>query len=581
LIHLSENALRVLQSRYLEKRCDGSLSENPDQLFRRVAKAVAQAELTWGNQQDVDRWEDLFYHTMGNFYFLPNTPTLMNAGTRLNQLSACFVLPIEDTLESIFTTLKHAAIIQQSGGGTGFNFSSLRPKNDFVRSTAGASSGPVSFLKVYDAATEHVKQGGKRRGANMGVLHVSHPDIEEFIASKREPGVLSNFNLSVGISHEFMEAVEQDASWYLVHPRKQVRVKSLPARTLWNLLVESAWNSGDPGLIFLDAINKANPTPALGVIGCTNPCGEVPLLDYESCNLGSINLSAFVMADKTTPHIDWHLLEHIVKIAVRFLDNVIEVNNYLLPEIKSITLGNRKTGLGVMGWADALGRLFIPYDSDSAVLHAERVMKFISEKSTEASTELSETRGTFPNWSKSVYFPHLPMRNATRTSIAPTGSISIIANTSPSIEPWFALAYTRAHVLQNEALYEVNSVLTNYLQVNFPQAAASLLSTIKNTGTLSDTQLPKAVKEVFKTALEIDPQWHIKHQRAFQRYTDNAVSKTINLPESTSIAEVDAILKEAWKSQLKGITIFRNNSKPSVMQPGASRGRHACKVCVE
>jgi ribonucleoside-diphosphate reductase alpha chain len=579
MIQLTDNALKVLQSRYLLKRADGSFSESPDGLFKRVAKAVAQAELTWGNQQDAEHWEDIFYHTLGNFYFLPNSPTLMNAGTHLNQLSACFVLPIEDSLASIFTTLKWAAIIQQSGGGTGFNFSELRPAFDFIKTTGGLSSGPVSFMKVFDAATQYVKQGGKRRGANMGVLSIDHPDIEEFVVCKQEPAILSNFNLSIAISDAFMKAVENDLTWNLVHPHSKRKVKSIPARQLWNLIIESAWKSGDPGLIFIDTINATNPTPSLGQITCTNPCGEVPLLPYESCNLGSINLSNFIKSDNGSSDIDWALLEQMVQVAIRFLDNVVEVNNYLLPETKSITLGNRKIGLGVMGWADTLGKMFIPYDSHSAVALGQKVMHFISEASKKASIELAEQRGVFDNWARSVYYPHTPIRNATRTSIAPTGSISIIADCSPSIEPWFALSYERKHVLNDESLFDVNKVLTEYLKTHHHNYS-NILEEVKMTGILKNvTMLPENIKVVFKTALEIDPEWHIQHQAVFQQHTDNAVSKTINLPENSSYDEIESALITSWKQRLKGITVFRNNSKPSVMHLGTTFKKNSCQVC--
>ncbi len=571
---LSDNALRLLHARYLIAH------ETPDDMFWRVARSVAHAELTWGNQHDVERWADAFHHAMSTLCFLPNSPTLMNAGTKLNQLSACFVLPIADSLEEIFTTLKHAALIQQSGGGTGFNFSALRPRNDIIKSTGGVSSGPVSFLQIFDSATEYVKQGGKRRGANMGIINDSHPDVEEFVSCKTLPSTLRNFNISVGISNRFMSAVESDAAWDLVHPHTGLVTKTMPARTLWKAIAESAWRSGDPGLVFLDHINAYNPTPMLGSMECTNPCGEVPMLPYESCNLGSINLSAFVNDRSVKSDFDWGRLANVVSIATRFLDNVIEVNYYLLPETKRMAMGNRKIGLGVMGWADALGKRQIPYASKDAVALGNKLMRFIEEKSISASVQLASQRGAFPNWGKSVYFPQTPIRNATRTSIAPTGSISILANTSPSIEPWFALAFDRTHVLNDETLSSINPIFQEYLEQNVPESE-NVLQTVRSTGSAKGTALSAREKAVFQTALEIAPYWHLQHQVAFQKHTDNAVSKTINLPEKTSSQTVAAIYLEAWKNNLKGITVFRDDSAKPVMVRGIRTTSKACKICTE
>jgi ribonucleoside-diphosphate reductase alpha chain len=506
----------------------------------------------------------------------------MNAGTAANQLSACFVLPVEDNMNSIFTTLKQAALIQQSGGGTGFNFSDLRPKNDLVTATSGTASGPVSFMKIFDAATEHVKQGGKRRGANMGILNVDHPDIEEFIFSKREKGVLNNFNISVGITDAFMHAVEDNADWSLVHPNTKGIVKNLSAKKIWNDIIESAWQTGDPGLIFIDTINKSNPTPALGKIEATNPCGEVPLLSYEACNLGSLNLSKFIKQNNSSAEIDWRRLEEVIKIAIRFLDNVIEVNNYIFAEIKIMASGNRKTGLGVMGWAELLILLEIAYDSEKAIRLVEQLMQFIQQKTMEASVALAEERGVFPNWEKSVYYPGRPIRNATRTSIAPTGTISIIADTSSSIEPLFALAFQRQHVLNEEVLLSFNPLFINYLKTHNLYSEKIIKQLVKEGVAENIKELPLSVKKIFKTALEISPSWHLKHQLAFQKYTDNAVSKTINLPEKVTIKEVEEIYKTAWQQKAKGITIFRYNSKgKQVMQQGITYGMKGCKVCIE
>ena len=581
-LKLAKNAIKVLESRYLRRDEHGKLTETPKQLFQRVAHAVAQAELHWGTDGDASRWEKNFLNIMQRLLFLPNSPTLMNAGTPSNQLSACFVLPVNDHLEDIFSTLRLAAMIQQHAGGTGFNFSHLRPKNDHLHRTQGTAAGPVSFMKIFNATTEYVKQGGKRRGANMGILNIDHPDIEEFIACKRKADNLRNFNISVGIFDAFMAAVEKDAFWNLVHPNTRQVVQKIKARYLWDLITESAWTSGDPGLIFLDTINTFNPTPAIGKLEATNPCGEVPLLPCESCNLGSINLSGFVDDQKGQCTLDWNGLGKTVHIAVRFLDNVIEINNYLSPEIKKIALGNRKIGLGVMGWAEALSKLEIPYESNKAVHLAERLMKFIAEKSWDASKALCRERGPFQNWDKSIYYPKSPVRNATRTSIAPTGTISIIANTSSSIEPFFALAYQRQHILQDETLEEINNSLIRYLQLHQIHPA-DIVKHIQKTGTLRNLDsIPEKIKDIFKTALEITPLWHLRHQAAFQKYTDNAVSKTINLPKDATKDDVSLIYKTAWSEGLKGITVFRNQScSRQVLQTGIKSDVKGCKVCIE
>ncbi len=549
-------------------------------MFHRVAHSVAAAEFHWGTSDTAKVWEGHFYSILTGLLFLPNSPTLMNAGTRANQLSACFVLPVEDSMEGIFTTLKQAALIQQSGGGTGFNFSLLRPKGILVTSTGGLASGPVSFMKIFDTATANIKQGGKRRGANMGVLHVDHPDIEEFIFCKNESGSLSNFNISVGISDDFMHAVEHDELWPLIHPYTKSIVRKINARQLWNQIVHAAWLTGDPGLIFLDTINVANPTPTLGQIEATNPCGEVPLLPFEACNLGSLNLSRFVTRSPDRTQINWDLLAEVIPIAIRFLDNVIEVNNYIIPEVKTMALGNRKIGLGVMGWAELLIQLEIPYASEEAVQLAEKLMAFIREKSMEASIALAEERGVFPNWKESVFDPVLKIRNATRTSIAPTGTISIIAGTSSSIEPLFALAYRRHHVLEESTLETVSDLFLDYLR-DHHLFSQEIHDQLLQTGTAGSIEsLPDAVKNIFKTALEISPYWHLQHQLAFQKYTDNAVSKTINLPRSASEHDIEEIYRMAWKGKAKGITIYRNHSKDQqVLYEGISSASLACKTC--
>lgn len=580
MVQLSENSLKILQRRYLQRDLKGDIIETPEQLFHRVAASVAKAELTWGKEEDVEFWSENFFQVLSTLQFLPNSPTLMNAGTSRNQLSACFVLPVEDNMDSIFSTLKNAALIQQSGGGTGFNFSQLRPKDDMVAESGGTASGPVSFMKVFDAATEHVKQGGKRRGANMGILDISHPDIEAFISAKREKGVLRNFNISVGVTDAFMHALEKGKEWSLIHPNHKTVVRNINARKIWQDIVESAWQTGDPGLVFLDTINYNNPTPELGDIESTNPCGEVPLLPYESCNLGSINLSKMVKIENGQPDIDWENLEETIFIVTRFLDNVIEVNHYIMEEIKSMTLGNRKIGLGVMGWAELLILLEIPYDSEEAVRLAEKLMGFIREISFKTSVFLAQSRGAFPNWKKSIYYPDMPIRNATRTSIAPTGTISIIADTSSSIEPLFALAFQRHHVLNDETLFSVNSSFIHYLKSQ-DLYDDKMMERVIETGTIQNVpQLPEKAKRVFKTALEISPDWHLRHQLAFQKFTDNAVSKTINLPENATQEDVGEIYKTAWREKAKGITIFRYHSTDKqVLHQGIRSGSIACKVC--
>lgn len=580
MVHLSENSLKILERRYLQRDLKGNLTETPDQLFHRVSNAVAAAELTWGNQKDAGYWAEQFYKVLSDLHFLPNSPTLMNAGTSRNQLSACFVLPVEDDLNSIFSTLKNAALIQQSGGGTGFNFSHLRPGGDMVSDLSGTASGPVSFMKIFDEATEHVKQGGKRRGANMGILNISHPDIEKFIAVKREAGVLRNFNISVGITDAFMQTLAKNGTWPLINPNQKTVAKKINARRLWQEIIDSAWQTGDPGLVFLDTINYQNPTPELGTIESTNPCGEVPLLPYESCNLGSINLPKMTKNENGQIRIDWDKLAGTIAVAIRFLDNVIEVNNYIIEDIKKMTEGNRKIGLGVMGWAELLILLEIPYDTDDAVILAKKLMSFIREKAFETSVLLAQTRGVFPNWSKSIYYPDMPIRNATRTSIAPTGTISIIADTSPSIEPLFALAFHRQHVLNDESLFSINDLFIQYLKTH-ELHDEKILELVMESGAIQNIpQIPEKVKRIFKTALEIKPEWHLRHQLAFQEFTDNAVSKTINLPQNASTDDVEKIYSTAWKEKAKGITIFRDHStEKQVIHQGIRSGSIACKVC--
>lgn len=580
MIELTPNAIRVLESRYLLRNNEGNFIETPQQLFERVAKHISKAELIYSNADTASKWERIFYEMMSKLYFLPNSPTLMNAGVSLNQLSACFVLPVEDSLEDIFNSLKHTALIQQSGGGTGFNFSQLRHKGDFIQTTSGNSSGPIAFMKIFDAATDNIKQGGKRRGANMGILNIDHPDIEEFIGLKLDENVMTNFNISIGVTNAFMKAVENDQRWELKNPNTKKTVKIVSAKELWDSIVYNAWKTGDPGLIFLDTINQSNPTPAIGSIMCTNPCGEVPLLPYEACNLGSIDVAKFY--DSKSKKFDWIFLEEIIKNSIRFLDNVIDMNHYIIPEIEKVVKGNRKIGLGIMGWADLLIKMEVPYASGEALKLAEDLMQFIQQKSDEASEELAKERGVFENWENSIYAPDRPLRNATRTSIAPTGTISIIAGTSSSIEPNFALAIHRENVLNNETLFDLNKHFISYLKDHnlFSEEIENL---VINTGTIVNTNLPEKVKELFKTSLEIEPDWHIMHQVVFQKHTDNAVSKTINLPENAVVKDVNDAYFMAWREKAKGVTIFRYGSKATqVLKSGSfqSENQGSCKVCI-
>lgn len=570
-MQLSENARKVLEARYLRRNAEGKINETPDQLFARVARAIAHAELLLGNREQAAFWEERFYSLLADLDFLPNSPTLMNAGTPLGQLSACFVLPIEDNMESIFGAVRDMALVQRSGGGTGFSFGRLRPAGDLIASTGGTSSGPISFMKIFDCATENIKQGGKRRGANMGVLPVDHPDILEFIDVKRTAGILANFNLSIGVTDAFMAAVEQNEPYELRHPASGRVIDRLNASDVFNRLVEASWETGDPGLIFLDSINRAQPTPALGRIESTNPCGEVPLLPYESCNLGSINLAHFAKEEQGATVVDWTRLGEIVRQAVRFLDDVLAVNRYPLPEIEAITLKNRKIGLGVMGFAELLILLGIPYCSERAVTFARQLMHFVSQEARRASAELAVERGMFPHWKQSVYANQgVQLRNATVTSIAPTGTISIIASTSSSIEPLFALSYRRVGVLSGQTLAEYNPLfLSHGERLGF--LTSEVLEYVMGHGTLTGApKVPDSVRELFATALEIEPRQHLLIQAAFQAEVDNAVSKTINLPSEATPAVVAEIYREAYRLGLKGITLYRYGSiAQQVLQLGA------------
>jgi ribonucleoside-diphosphate reductase alpha chain len=560
-LSLSDNARRVLDARYLRRNAARQVAETPEELFQRVARAVSQAELLLGSATDADRWQETFTGLLTSLDFLPNSPTLMNAGTPLGQLAACFVLPIEDTLDSIFGSLKAMALLQRAAGGTGFSFSRLRPRGDLVASTGGESSGPLSFMQVFDCATQHIKLGGRRRGANMGVLRVDHPDILEFIDAKLGGQCLLNFNLSVGVTDRFMEAVSADESYDLVHPGHRRHVARQRARDVFDRIVDAAWRVGDPGLLYLDTINRSNPTPALGEIESTNPCGEVPLLPWESCVLGSINLANMVRGTNGEGSIDWDRLRHAVHAGVRFLDDVIEINRDPLPQIAEITRGNRKIGLGVMGFAECLILLGVSYDSPEALAWADRLMAFIAGEARVASRQLAEERGVFPNWNRSVHAAiGEPLRNAALLSVAPTGTIGIIAGTSGGIEPLFALAYRREHTLGGEPLVEINPIFLGYVHEHGLDSPR-LIDEILAAGSLRDVaRVPERVRRLFVTATEIPVRQHLAVQHAFQRHVDNAVSKTINLPADADPEEVANAYREGWRLGLKGITIYRCES---------------------
>lgn len=589
-IILTRNALKVLEKRYLKRDKNGNCIETPQDMFRRVADTIASGDLEFGKtSKDVQNLSDRFYNAITHRYFMPNSPTLMNAGRDLGQLAACFVLPIDDSLESIFETIKNTALIHQSGGGTGFSFSRLRPKNSVVRSTMGVSSGPVSFMEVFNAATEAVKQGGTRRGANMGILRVDHPDIIEFINCKSDNNKLNNFNISVAITDKFMEAYLNGKDYDLINPQNNEAVGRMDAGAVFDLIIDSAWKNGEPGIVFIDKMNKDNPTPQIGKIESTNPCGEVPLLPYEACNLGSINLGLMVKEQDGEFVVDWNLLENTVRTAMRFLDNVIVVNNYPLPQISEMVQNNRKIGLGVMGWADMLMQMGIAYNSEEGTSLATDVMSFIDYVSKTESVELAKERGCFNNFKGSVYedsnyfskkfagktsqkvndkmwaqldkdVQKYGLRNATTTCIAPTGTISMIAGASGGIEPLFGLVFSRL-IMDGTELLEVNPVFEKYMKTH-GLYTENLMNKIAKCGSVAHIEeLPDEVKRIFVTAHDISPYWHVKMQAAFQQFTDNAVSKTVNFIESATREDIKKTYILAYKNNLKGITVYRNNSR--------------------
>jgi ribonucleoside-diphosphate reductase alpha chain len=557
-LNFSLNAQKVLERRYLLKDEHGEVVETPEEMFSRVSRCVASAQGNYGGEPSAEEVAERFYEAMVRLEFLPNSPTLMNAGTDIGQLSACFVLPVEDSMEGIFGALHNMALIHQSGGGTGFSFSRLRPRSDVVRSTRGIASGPISFMRVFDVATDVVKQGGRRRGANMGILRADHPDILDFVRAKGEEGYLANFNLSVGITDDFVDALRRKDTYPLVNPRTKEVVRRLSAEHLFETIVEEAWKTGDPGLILLDEINRAHATRKLGAIEATNPCGEQPLLPYESCNLGSINLSKMIRGRT----IDWEKLKETVHVAVNFLDNVIDVNKFPVAEIEDMTKATRRIGLGIMGFAEALILLGVPYASDEALRIGEEITKFMFEEAKGKSIGLAHTRGSFPRFKESLWEKRgvSAIRNTSLITVAPTGTIGIVAGTSSGIEPLFAISFIR-EVMEGTKLFEVNP-LFGAMAEERGIYRDDLIRKVAEKGSIQDLEeVPQELKSIFLSAFDIPPQWHVRMQAAFQKHTDNAVSKTINLKESAGKEEVEKAFLTAFDLRCKGITVFRYGCK--------------------
>jgi len=564
-LNLTSNAITVLERRYLKRDEYGNLLEQPRDMFLRVARNIASAEKNYNkSDKEIREIEKQFFDIMTDLDFLPNSPTLMNAGRELQQLAACFVLPVGDSMSAIFEALKETALIQKSGGGVGYSFSNIRPKNDVVLSTKGVSSGPISFMTVFNAATDTIKQGGTRRGANMGILRIDHPDILEFITAKEDNEKLTNFNISVGVTEAFMKAVENDDEYDIINPRTKEVANRYKAREVFNKIIYQAWKNGDPGIVFLDRLNKDNPTPHVGLIESTNPCGEQPLLPYEACNLGSINLSNMIKEDNGVVSVDYEKLKNIVKTAVRFLDDVIDVSRYPLDKISAMVKSNRKIGLGVMGFADMLIRLGIPYSSEEALEISKNIMSFINDISKETSKELSAERGSFPNYKGSVYdSPEgYEIRNATTTTIAPTGTLSIIAGCSSGVEPLFAVSFVK-NVMDNDRLVEINPYFEKIAKEE-GFYTKELMEKIAKHGSLKDIEeVPSQYRRVFVTAHDIPPVWHVRMQASFQTFTDNAVSKTVNFPSDASVKDVEEVYMLAYRLGCKGITIYRDKSRES------------------
>ena len=566
-VSITENAMTVLKARYLKKDKQGKFLETPKQLFIRVANVIAQAENNYGaTEEDVKKSTTEFYDIMADGLFLPNSPTLMNAGRRMGMLSACFVLPVEDSIDEIFSSIKNTAIIQKAGGGTGFSFSRLRPEGDRISSSGGTTSGPLSFIKVFSEATNAIQQGAFRRGANMGVMRIDHPDIVKFIMIKEDLGQLTNYNLSVAVTDEFMENVIHSPTkeHIVVNPRsgekstlKKDKKENWKVGELFEFITEKAWQSGEPGVIFIDEMNRKNPTPHIGQIEATNPCGEQPLLPYESCNLGSINVAKFVKPGK---HYDWKSLKSVIETAVRFLDNVIEVNRYPINEVKKMTAANRKIGLGIMGFADLLFKLGIKYDSDEGLDFGNKLMSFIQEESHKASQKLAKVRGVFPNYEGSAWSEKkIEIRNAATTTVAPTGSISIIADTSGGIEPMFNLVFVR-NILEGKKLLEVNRVFEEVAKKR-GFYSDTLMEKIAEVGSLQELDVPQDIKDVFVTARDIAPHWHVRMQGAFQEHCDSSISKTINFDNTAKVKDVQDIFLMSYKLHCKGITVYRDGCR--------------------